>query len=109
MPWISTICPEELEPDCVAAARAGDVWVALYKADDRFFATALMCTHGQASLADGYLDGFHIECPLHQGLFDIRTGEPVAAPCTEPVRTFPVRLTEHGVLEVEVSVEDAGQ
>ncbi|MFM2004501.1 MAG: rieske (2Fe-2S) domain protein [Pseudomonadota bacterium] len=109
MPWIPTISPTKLEPDGVAAAKAGDIWVALYKADDEFFATAVMCTHGQASLADGYLDGFQIECPLHQGMFDIRTGEPTAAPCIEPVRTFPVRLSADGVLEVEVTAEEIGQ
>lgn len=106
MPWISTISPTELEPEGVAAAQAGNAWVALYKVEAEFFATAVMCTHGQASLADGYLDGYHIECPLHQGLFDIRTGAPASAPCTEAVRTFPVRLNVAGLLEVQVGDEE---
>jgi nitrite reductase/ring-hydroxylating ferredoxin subunit len=42
-----------------------------------------------------------IECPFHQGQFDIRTGEAVAAPCYEPIRTYPVRLAD-GILEVDV-------
>lgn len=107
MPWISTISPTALSADGVAAAKAGRVWVALYKVEDEFYATALMCTHGQASLADGYLDGYQIECPLHQGLFDIRTGAPTSAPCTEAVRCFPVRLNGAGLLEVQVTDEEA--
>ena len=67
------------------------VAIALYGVGGEYFATANTCTHGQASLSEGYLEGFLIECPLHQGLFDIRTGEPKGPPCTKPVRTMPVR------------------
>lgn len=103
MAWYPTITPADLEPDKVASAQAGDIWVALYEAEGDFYATSVICTHGQASLADGYLEGFEIECPLHQGMFDIRTGEPTAAPCTVPVKTYPVRLNDDGILEVEVA------
>jgi naphthalene 1,2-dioxygenase ferredoxin component len=102
MPWIATVSPDEIDPEGAASAHAGTVRVALYKAGGEYFATSLMCTHGQASLADGYLDGHLIECPLHQGLFDIRSGEAVGPPCYEPLKTYPVRLVG-GVLEVEVS------
>ena len=105
MTWIATIPPEQLEPEGLASAQAGTIWVALYRAEDSFYATSVMCSHGQASLADGYLEGFQIECPLHQGLFDIRTGEAVGPPCTEAIKTYPVRLN-NGVLEVMVSNEE---
>lgn len=101
MPWIATIPPDDIDPEGAACAQAGDIRVALYTVDGDYFATSLMCTHGQASLADGYLDGHLIECPLHQGLFDIRSGEAVGPPCYEPLTTYPVRLVD-GVLEVEV-------
>jgi naphthalene 1,2-dioxygenase system ferredoxin subunit len=105
MTWIATIPPEQLEPEGMASAQAGTIWVVLYRAEDNVYATSVMCTHGQASLADGYLEGFVIECPLHQGLFDIRTGEAVGLPCTEAIKTFPVRLN-NGVLEVKVADEE---
>jgi naphthalene 1,2-dioxygenase system ferredoxin subunit len=73
--------------DCTVGGRR----IALYAVDDAFYATADLCTHGNASLAQGYLDGHVIECPLHQGLFDVRTGEVMGAPCTQPIRTFPVK------------------
>ena len=85
--------------------QAGKLAVALYRAEDEYYASELVCTHGQASLADGYLEDFLIECPLHQGTFDIRTGEPVGAPCTIPVRTFPVKI-ENGVIHVEVGEDE---
>jgi len=66
--------------------------LALYLVDGEVFATADLCTHGGARLSEGYLENYLIECPLHQGLFDIRTGAVAAAPCKRPVRIFPVRL-----------------
>lgn len=102
MPWIATISPDRIDPEEPASARVGKIEVALYQAEGSYYATSLMCTHGQASLADGYLDGHLIECPLHQGLFDIRSGEAVGPPCYEPLRTYPVRLVD-GILEVEIS------
>lgn len=106
MVWIPTLTPDKLDDEGLAGAQAGGVSLVLYRAEDNFYATSLMCTHGEASLADGYLDGFIIECPFHQGLFDIRTGEAVGAPCYEPIKTYPVRLNAEGVLEVEVPDED---
>lgn len=107
MPWVATISPDDLEPDGVASAQAGRIWVALYRAEGQFYATSVMCTHGQASLADGYLEGFQIECPLHQGLFDIRTGAATAAPCVDPIKTYPARLGDAGLVEVQISDEEA--
>jgi nitrite reductase/ring-hydroxylating ferredoxin subunit len=65
--------------------------LALYLVDTTVYATADSCTHGGARLSEGYLQGHFIECPLHQGLFDIRTGEVAGPPCKRPVRVFPVR------------------
>ena len=106
MPWIATVPTTALDGEGVASAQAGKVWVALFQAEEQFYASAVLCTHGQASLADGYLEDFLIECPLHQGTFDIRTGEAVGAPCTVPVRTFPVRV-EDGIIHVEVREDEA--
>ena len=105
MPWVSTVPTTALEEEGVASAQAGKLSVALYGVDGEYFASASLCTHGQAMLAQGYLEDFLIECPLHQGTFDIRTGEPVGAPCTIPVRTFPVRV-ENGVIQVEVAEDE---
>jgi naphthalene 1,2-dioxygenase system ferredoxin subunit len=66
--------------------------IALYNVDGEFYATDLICTHGHACLTDGYLDGYVIECPLHQGTFDVRTGSGLGAPIEEDLRAYPVRV-----------------
>lgn len=72
--------------------------VCLYNIAGRIFATHDTCTHGQASLADGFIDGGEIECPLHQGRFNIETGKAVAIPCTEDIRTYAVKIENGAVL-----------
>jgi nitrite reductase/ring-hydroxylating ferredoxin subunit len=66
--------------------------VALYKLGEEYFATANICTHQFAFMSEGYVEGDCIECPLHQALFDIRTGAVKEGPPEEPLQTYPVRL-----------------
>ncbi len=66
--------------------------IALFRIGDAVYATDNLCTHGHARLCDGFVEGHEIECPLHQGRFDLRSGQPTCAPATEPIRTYPVRI-----------------
>lgn len=62
--------------------------LAVYKIDGAFFATDDTCTHGAASLADGFIEDGQIECPFHAGRFDIRTGQPTSHPCMIALRVY---------------------
>lgn len=98
--WIRVASVAELEDSGGLLGRTvGGVPIALYAVDGEYFATSDTCTHGQARLSDGYLEGHLIECPLHQGLFDIRTGEVKGPPCTKPIHTLLAR-EEDGALFV---------
>ena len=66
--------------------------VALYRVGSEFYATGNVCTHAEALLSDGMLDGCEIECPLHMGRFDIRTGEALTSPVEIDIPTYPVRV-----------------
>jgi naphthalene 1,2-dioxygenase system ferredoxin subunit len=87
-----------LPADDVACVVVGGKEIAIYRVGDAVFATDGMCTHGNARLCDGFLDGFEIECPLHQGRFDVRTGKALCTPVDANLRTYPVRIHECGVL-----------
>ncbi|MDP2451655.1 MULTISPECIES: non-heme iron oxygenase ferredoxin subunit [unclassified Polaromonas] len=73
--------------------------VALFHVEGCIYATQDECTHGRASLADGYLIGDEVECPLHQGMFNVRTGAVTAAPCTQALRTYAVAVRD-GVIHL---------
>jgi nitrite reductase/ring-hydroxylating ferredoxin subunit len=66
--------------------------VALYRVGGTVYATSNVCTHEFALLSDGYVEDGCIECPLHQARFDIASGEVRAAPATDPIKTYPVKL-----------------
>jgi naphthalene 1,2-dioxygenase ferredoxin component len=90
--WIRAASVQEVdEAGGLLARMVNGVAITLYGVESTYYATSDQCTHGQARLSDGYLDGFLIECPLHQGLFDIRNGEVRGAPCTIPLPVFAVR------------------
>ena len=77
--------------DSIAVVAAGRE-IALHLVGDTVFATANRCTHGDARLCDGWLEGHEIECPLHQGRFDVRSGAATGAPAEVALATYPARL-----------------
>lgn len=97
--WIAVGAIEELPEGGTLRVLAGGEALCIYSVDGNVFVTQDECTHGLASLADGFIDGENIECPLHQGLFHIPTGRAVGVPCTEDLRTYPVKI-ENGLLMV---------
>ncbi|MFB9691001.1 bifunctional 3-phenylpropionate/cinnamic acid dioxygenase ferredoxin subunit [Amycolatopsis plumensis] len=82
--------------------------IAVFRTEDgELYAIGDTCTHQDASLADGWLEGCFVECPLHAAMFDLRTGAPTCLPAKDPVRTYRV-VVEEGVVYVEgVADEDA--
>lgn len=84
-----TLCRvDEVDPDVPVRAEVGGEAYAIYEVDGAIYVTQDACTHGPGSLAEGFVDGHEIECPFHQGKFDIRTGCPTAAPCTIRLKTW---------------------
>jgi len=74
--------------------------VAVFNLDGEYFVTDDACTHGPGSLGEGYVDGDVVECNFHGGQFNIRTGEVVAPPCMEPVKTYRARV-ENGMVVID--------
>ncbi|OYU29706.1 MAG: naphthalene 1,2-dioxygenase [Comamonadaceae bacterium PBBC2] len=90
--WVDAMSADDLPKDDVVGLSIAGRDIALYTVGDAVYATDNQCTHGHARLCDGFLDGHEIECPLHQGKFDVRSGAPTCAPVTEAVRTYPVKV-----------------
>jgi 3-phenylpropionate/trans-cinnamate dioxygenase ferredoxin subunit len=82
----------------------GPAPIAVFNADGELFAIDDTCTHQDASLSDGWLEGCTVECPLHEACFDLRTGLPTGPPAKRPVRTYPVVVSDG---QVFVSLEAA--
>ena len=76
----------------------GGVPIAVFRTDeDVVFAVDDTCTHQDASLADGWLEGCEVECPLHASRFDLRTGAVDAPPAKRAIRTHAVSVVDDTV------------
>ena len=90
--WIDAVATDDLPADDVLGVTVAGRDVAVYVVGDEVYATDNICTHGHARLCDGFLDGHEIECPLHQGRFDVRDGTPLCDPVTDALRSYPVKI-----------------
>ena len=92
MTWIDAAAQDDLFEGASIAVTPNGHDIALHCVDGVPFATDNVCTHGAGRLCEGFLEGHEIECPLHQGKFDVRTGQPTCAPATKALRSYPVRI-----------------
>ena len=99
--WRDLIAVSDLEKGDVTPVAFGTRELAVYDTVDGIFVSMARCTHGAANLCDGYFDGRYIECPLHQGLFDARTGEPKARPAKRPLLMIETRVKD-GIVQVKL-------
>jgi naphthalene 1,2-dioxygenase ferredoxin component len=90
--WVTAARRDDLGAGDVLGVVLGGREIALYNVDDAIFATDDICTHAYAKLSDGFLDRVEIECPLHAGRFDVKTGKATAPPCTDDLKTYSVRV-----------------
>lgn len=94
MNWVDALSADDLPTDDVLGLAVAGRDIAIYTVGDSVYATDNVCTHGHARLCDGFLDGHEIECPLHQGKFDVRDGQPTCAPVEEALRSYPVKIED---------------
>lgn len=90
--WHEVARTSDLGPGELMYVEVGSDPVVLVNMDGEFFALNDICTHQDASLSDGEIIGDELECPLHGGAFDIRTGLPASFPVVVPVETYEVRV-----------------
>ncbi|WP_375595141.1 non-heme iron oxygenase ferredoxin subunit [Algihabitans albus] len=101
MAWHSVAKTSDVTEGEVIGVEIEGTPIAIYNLDGEFFATHNVCTHAFALLSDGYVDDGKIECPLHQGIFDIRSGKAEEGPVDEDLQTFPVKV-EGDALLIEI-------
>jgi 3-phenylpropionate/trans-cinnamate dioxygenase ferredoxin component len=98
MTWTKLASKDDVAEGEVLGVDAAQQQIALYRHEGEYFATGNVCTHQYALLSDGYFEDGCIECPLHQGRFDVRTGRAMCAPLTEDIKVFPVKLEGDEIL-----------
>ncbi|MEJ0011180.1 MAG: non-heme iron oxygenase ferredoxin subunit [Bauldia sp.] len=93
--WLMVAGVDGVIEGSVTTVTVGDREIALYHLPgDEFRASDNICTHEYARLSEGWLEDGAIECPLHAGRFDIRTGKGLCAPITNDLQVFEVKVME---------------
>ena len=100
MTWHKLAFLADIPDDSPLETGVGELPLALYRVAGNVYCTANLCTHAEAFLSDGYLEGYEIECPLHGARFDIRDGRVLCQPAAKDIASYPVRIEGD-----EVSVE----
>jgi naphthalene 1,2-dioxygenase system ferredoxin subunit len=96
--WVNAAALSDIpEGDVIGVTVAGKE-IALYELEGEIYATDNVCTHGDARMSDGFLEGREIECPLHQGRFDVCTGKVVCGPPTQNIKIYPVKIENMRVM-----------
>jgi len=72
----------------------GEHRIAMFRIEDHVYAIGDRCSHAEASLSEGEVWDFTVECPRHGSEFDLRTGEPGALPATQPVPVYEVSIQD---------------
>ena len=80
----------------------GDKTYCIYKLEDGFYATDGVCTHEAVHLEDGIVMDGEIECPMHQGIFTIKSGEAISPPACKDLKTYPIKV-ENDKVYIKIS------
>jgi 3-phenylpropionate/trans-cinnamate dioxygenase ferredoxin component len=83
-----------------------DGQVVVANVDGRFHAFGNICPHAEGPLGEGFLDGLTVECPWHNGQWDIATGKGLTALATADIPVFEVRVVD-GNVEVKPTASGA--
>ena len=89
----------ELEQDAARRVEIEGVAMAVVlDGDGEVHAIGDVCTHGDISLSEGFVEGDTLECWAHGSAFSLRTGHPLNLPAYEPVPVYAVTIDGDDVL-----------
>ena len=90
--WIEVGAKDSIEEEDLIRFDHQDKTFCVYRLADGFYATDGMCTHEAVHLEDGLVMDDEVECPMHQGIFNIKSGEALSPPACEDLKTYPVKV-----------------
>ncbi|MCA0755936.1 Rieske 2Fe-2S domain-containing protein [Paenibacillus sp. N4] len=91
--WIEACAADAVEVEDVIRFDFEDRTYAIYRTENGdYYATDGFCTHEKIHLSNGLVMGSVIECPKHNGRFDIPTGKAKRAPVCVDLKTYPVKV-----------------
>jgi 3-phenylpropionate/trans-cinnamate dioxygenase ferredoxin subunit len=100
-PWIEVAALDDIDDEDVMRFDHDGKTFAIYRYENKVYASDGLCTHEQVHLCDGLVMEHVIECPKHNGRFDIRDGSALGAPVCVNLKTYPVKV-ESGQIFIQI-------
>ena len=95
--WIEVGPTDSIEEEDLIRFDHGDRTSCIYRLSDGYYATDGICTHETVHLEDGLVMDDEIECPMHQGVFNIKSGEAITPPACDDLKTYPVKVDNNKI------------
>jgi 3-phenylpropionate/trans-cinnamate dioxygenase ferredoxin subunit len=92
--WVHACAADDIDEEDMLRFDHDDKTYCIYNTVDGYFATDGFCTHEDEHLENGIVIDCVIECPLHQGRFDVRNGKALSAPVCVDLKTWPVKVED---------------
>jgi 3-phenylpropionate/trans-cinnamate dioxygenase ferredoxin subunit len=96
--WTEVCALDDIDDEDVIRFDHNGHSYAVYRVDGKVYATDGLCTHEKVHLCDGLVMEHVIECPKHNGRFDIRDGRALGAPVCVNLKTYPAKVEGDQVL-----------
>jgi ferredoxin-NADP reductase/nitrite reductase/ring-hydroxylating ferredoxin subunit len=89
---------KDIQPSQMKEVEVNGENICVANVEGKFYAIGSICTHEGGPLADGTLEGYEVECPWHNSKFDVRTGEVISPPASEPEPAYEVKVGGDNIL-----------
>jgi len=99
--WVDVGVVGEIDNQCCKIIEIDNIPIAIFNLEGLYFAFEDICPHQHLPLADGLVANDTITCPYHGAIFNIKTGDVLAPPACENLRTYPARVVD-GKIQLEI-------
>ncbi|WP_300001386.1 non-heme iron oxygenase ferredoxin subunit [uncultured Cedecea sp.] len=97
MSWIAVCDVSQVQEDFPFSAKVNDNEIGIFLVDEQYYALEDICPHAYALLSQGFVEDGKVECPLHEAIFDIKTGKCLREPGSRDLKIYPTRINENRI------------
>ncbi|MFD1803752.1 Rieske (2Fe-2S) protein [Mixta tenebrionis] len=92
MSWIGVCNTEQVQEDFPWGGVVAGKEIGIYLVDGEYYALEDICPHAYALLSQGFVEDGKVECPLHEAVFDLKTGQCLHGPGGRSLQRYPLRI-----------------
>nr|ELR5128929.1 non-heme iron oxygenase ferredoxin subunit [Providencia rettgeri] len=101
MSWIAVCDVSQVQEEFPFSAKVDNAEIGIFLVEDQYCALEDVCPHAYALLSQGFVEDGKVECPLHEAIFDIKTGKCLREPGGRDLKTYQTRVHEN---QIEISL-----